>query len=103
MEKNTIKNQGFLNETFKNYNIKDMIIGSIIGKSLGMLSISFVNDLILPILNQDFNRDGKKDFTQLEDLEINVGKYNFKIGKFIVTWIKVIVSIVFALWFLKFL
>lgn len=87
----------------KDYNIKDMIIGSILGKSIGMLSISFVNDLVLPILNQDFNNDGKKDITQLQDYVFQYKKYKFQIGNFIVTLIKVFISIIFALYSLKFI
>ena len=70
-----------------------MIAAAVVGRSVSMVAISFVDDFIEPILNHDYNRDGKKDITQLKDLEVSIFNTTFKVGHFLVTLMTVVISI----------
>lgn len=52
---------------------------------------SFVDDIILPIINVDIDGDGKKDIRQFENKIIKFNGINFKIGKFILSILKFLI------------
>lgn len=71
-----------------------MIAATVLGRSVSMVAISFVDDFIEPVINNDYNGDGEKDITQLKDLEVSIFNTKFKVGHFIVTLMTVVISIV---------
>ena len=80
-------------KTFFTRDLLNMIAATVLGRSVSMVAISFVDDFIEPIINHDYNHDGKKDITQLKDLEVSIFNTTFKVGHFIVTLMTVVISI----------
>lgn len=90
------------NNTFLNDDLFKMIAATVLGRSVSMVAISFVNDFIEPIINKDYNGDGKRDINQLKYLEIVIFNSKFKVGHFIVTLITVSISVTILYWLHRF-
>ena len=71
----------------------EMTAAAVLGRSISLVAVSFVNDFIEPLLNQDFNGDGTKDISQLKDIEIVIYNTRFKLGHFLVTLMTVLISV----------
>jgi len=83
---------------FLNDDLLKMTAAAVLGRSISLVAMSFVNDFIEPLLNQDFNGDGTKDISQLKDIEIVIFNTRFKFGHFIVTLMTVCISILILYW-----
>jgi large-conductance mechanosensitive channel len=70
------------------------ILATVISTYITELGISFSDNLILPIIDQDLDGDGEPDIGKLKNLVINVGGCKLKLGEFIITFIKVSVMFI---------
>jgi large-conductance mechanosensitive channel len=52
---------------------------------------SFINDIILPIIDRDGNSDNDPDINKLNNFTINFYGITFKVGAFIIALIKFII------------
>lgn len=84
---------------FNQNNIFPTIIATVMSTYVTELTTSFTDNIILPIINRDADNDGVADIKTLEKFELKILKINFKIGKFFVVIIKVLLIflILFAL------
>ena len=62
-------------------------------------AISLTDNMILPIINRDYNKDGVPDIKHFENTELKILGIKFKIGKFVVDIIKfiMVIYLVFAI------
>lgn len=70
-------------------NLGATILATIISAYITELGISFSDNLILPIIDQDLDGDGKPDNIKLKKLKIKMFGCTLKIGDFIITLFKV--------------
>ncbi len=55
---------------------------------VNQLVLSFINDIIMPIIDRDGNNDNKPDINRIADYTITTNGITFKIGAFIVALIR---------------
>ena len=79
-------------------NIGTTIVATVISSYITELGISFSDNIILPIIDQDLDGDGKPDIGKLKNLSFKIGNCKLKIGQFLITSIKV--SLMFIIIFL---
>ena len=77
------------------HNILSMVIASAIGEQLNNVVTSFVNSLILPFFSQK-----NKENTKLKHKVVYVNGIKFKIGRFILVFIKCII-IIYIIFFIS--
>ena len=75
----------------KNNNIFPTFVATIFSTYISELVISFTDNLIMPILNRDGDKDGKPDIKNIENYKLNLFRINFQIGKLIIIGIKVFI------------
>lgn len=96
-KKNLITNTYFgLSDFFvflKNNNIYSIALATVISRYIYILSMGFIDHLIMPIINRDGNKDGIKDIKQLQDYILTIFGIHFELGAFIVLVIKFILII----------
>ncbi len=66
---------------------------AVISTFVNQLVMSFINDIILPIIDRDGNNDKKPDIEKIADYTIKTNGITFKIGAFIVALIRFIILI----------
>ena len=66
-------------------------VGIVLAKYLEILTDSFFNNLILPILKKDSDKDGKNDFQEYIDKSFVIGGRTFYYGKFVFDLCKFII------------
>lgn len=73
------------------------LIALIISRETSYITNSFIDDIIMPIINRDSDSNGVEDIDELKKLELKAYGANIKIGNFIITIIKdiIIMSIVY--------
>ena len=69
------------------------VIATIISTYIINLSMSFTNDILLPIINRDADGDGKKDIDKYENYIIKIYNINFRIGSFAIEIVKFLIII----------
>ena len=81
--------------TFVNFLKKNSVISlalaAVISNQLNKLTESFVDDIIMPIVNIDYDDDGEKDIKKLQDKEFHLFRIKFRTGNFIFLVIKFII------------
>lgn len=70
-----------------------IIVAYALGGRISILSDSFFNDLIIPILDVDWNGDGKSDKLQLSALTCDIGPIKLKYGRFMLSLLNIIISV----------
>lgn len=65
-----------------------VIIGTVLASFVTEVSYSAINNLIMPLLNTDFNRNNKNDMDDIKQWEINIFSKRIFIGKFIHSFIR---------------
>ncbi len=75
-------------------NIGTTILATVISTYITELGISFSDNLILPIIDQDLDGDGKPDIGKLKNIVINIGRCKLKVGEFLITLTKVVVMFI---------
>ena len=78
-------------------------IATIFSRVVTDLCYSFIENLLLPIINIDVNHDGKADIDDFKNKEIDIYGINLKVGPFLVELIKfmIILFILFLMSRLK--
>ena len=84
----------------KENHIIDTAIATIFSKLITDVSYSFIDNILLPIINIDINNDGKADINDFKNKIININGINLKLGPFVIELIKFI-SIMFMLFLLS--
>lgn len=84
----------------KNNSILTTIIATVMSTQINELTNSIADDIILPVIYRDGDKDGKADIKKLENYKLLLYGINFKVGKFCVVLIKVTV-IFFILFLIK--
>ena len=77
-------------------NILATIIITILSSSIDELSISFIENIITPIITKDTNNDGVMDLQKLEDKKITLFGITLNIGKFFITALKFCLILIFS-------
>jgi large-conductance mechanosensitive channel len=86
----------FLAETkdfIKSNDLYAVVIGTIFSQFLTELFHSFTNDLIMPMLNLDINKNNVNDVHELKDLKIKFFNIKFKVGSFLVSFVRFIIVV----------
>jgi large-conductance mechanosensitive channel len=63
---------------------------AVLSTFVNQLVFSFINDIIMPIIDRDGNDDNKPDINKISDYTIKTNGITFKIGAFIVALIRFI-------------
>ena len=86
----------FLAETkdfIKSNDLYAVVIGTIFSQFLTELFHSFTNDLIMPMLNLDINKNNVNDVHELKDIKFKFFNVEFKIGSFLVAIVRFIIVV----------
>ena len=75
---------------FKNNNLIPTIIATVVSTHITELTHSLASNIVEPIINRDADNDGKADIKTLENYEYRIAGINFKLGKFAISIIKVV-------------
>jgi len=83
----------------KKNSVVSLALAAVISNQLNKLTESFVDDIIMPIINIDSDNDGEKDIKKLQDKEFHILNIKFKTGNFLFLIIKfcIIAYIIFLL------
>lgn len=87
----------------KNNNIMATIIATVMSTYVTELTTSLADDIVLPIIYRDADGDGKADIKIIEKYTIKTNGITFKVGKFYVTFLKVLVVFIILFLIKKFL
>tara|TARA_Y100000389_G_C17310358_1_gene437659 strand:- start:10 stop:345 length:336 start_codon:yes stop_codon:yes gene_type:complete len=79
--------KGFLN-FLKENDILAAIIVTVISTYVSKITQSFINDIIIPIIERDGDNDGKADIKKLQNYKLKCFGITFKIGSFLINLIK---------------
>lgn len=87
-------------DAFRKFIIKNGIVAAaisyVIGSQINNLIDSLLKHLILPLLQPDFDNDGKHDLKDFESYKLKLGPFNFGIGKVGYDLIKFIIVLYFT-------
>lgn len=75
-------------------NVGATILATVMSTYITELGVSFSDNLILPIIDQDLDGDGKPDIGKLKNIVFNIGRCKLKVGQFLITFTKVILMFV---------
>ena len=87
---NTMKDFRFF---LKSTDVFSIIVGWSVGMRIKDLSSSIFDNIVDPLLDYDWNRDGTSDKKQLSELYFNIGDIKITYGKVILDLIKTIIII----------
>lgn len=93
----------FFYRFLKKNDIISLSVAAVFSGHINDLINSIVNNIFIPIINRDSDKDGKKDIQKIETITVNLFGCNITIGKLIVDLLKfilvtiVIYSIVYKL------
>lgn len=73
------------------HNIIATAIAAVLSDRINEITNSFVNYLVMPIINRDADNDGKRDIKNLEDRVFAFKGVRIQIGKFLLSIIKFII------------
>lgn len=68
-----------------------VVIGTIFSQFITELFHSFTNDLIMPMLNLDINKNNVNDVTELKDIKIKFYNIEFKVGSFLISFVRFVI------------
>ena len=66
-------------------------IASILSSRFDNLITSLINDIIFPIINQDYDNNGEDELTQLEKHKLSIGGITLGTGKVVASLIRFII------------
>jgi hypothetical protein len=84
--------------------IKDLIMKNsailgitiaVVATFINQLVFSFINDIIMPIIDRDGNNDNEPDINKIANYVIKINGITFKIGAFILALIRFILVLFF--------
>jgi large-conductance mechanosensitive channel len=76
-------------------------IATIFSKIITDLSYSFIDNILLPIINIDLDDDGKSDINNIKNKIINLYGISFKVGPFVIEIIKFVCILLMLFYFSK--
>lgn len=76
-------------------NIINIAVATIISRYIMIISIGFIDHIILPIINRDMDNDGTKDIHKLENYKFRLWGITFEIGAFCVLLFKFMIIMIF--------
>ena len=65
----------------RTHNVFSIALAAIITERVSLLTESFINEIVMPLIDRDYNKDGKKDMLQLEKRKIRVFGAELGVGK----------------------
>ncbi len=68
---------------------------AVVSMFVNQLVFSFINDIIMPVIDRDGNDDNNPDINKIADYNIKVGGITFKIGAFIIALIRFVLVMFF--------
>ena len=75
-------------------------IATIFSKIITDLSYSFIDNILLPIINIDLDDDGKSDINNIKNKIINLYGISFKVGPFVIEIIKFVCILLILFYFI---
>lgn len=72
----------------KDNDIFAAVIAALISSHVSDLSNSLINNILLPIIGSDSDKDGKPDINKLKKYNIKLGSITLHIGKLLISFIK---------------
>lgn len=66
---------------------------AVLSTFINELVFSFINDIVLPILDRDSNDDNEPDINKIRHMTVKTSGITFKVGSFIISLIRFIVLI----------
>ena len=75
----------------KEHNILATAIAAVLSDRINELTNTFVDYLVMPIINRDGDGDGTRDIKKLEDIEFMLLGVKFRIGKVFMSIVKFII------------
>jgi large-conductance mechanosensitive channel len=63
---------------------------AVLSTFVNQLVLSFINDIIMPVIDRDGNDDNQPDINKIADYKIKAGGITFRIGAFILALIRFI-------------
>ena len=85
---------------FRKFVVKNGIVAAaisyVIGSQINNLIDSLLKHLIIPLMQPDFDNDGKHDLDDLEKYKLRIGPFNFGLGKVTYDFIKFIIVLYFT-------
>jgi large-conductance mechanosensitive channel len=63
---------------------------AVLATFVNQLVLSFINDIIMPIIDRDGNDDNKPDINKIADFKVKAGGITFRVGAFILALIRFI-------------
>ena len=75
----------------KNNNILATTIAILLSGTINDITTTFVEHLVMPVINRDGDGDGVRDIKKLEDVEFTVYNTTFKVGKVVLAFFKFII------------
>lgn len=73
---------------------KDIIttaIAAVISYGLRDVTESLINNIVMPIIDKDTDKDGKRDFKKIEEKVITINNIKFSVGKLTIDILKFII------------
>ena len=61
---------------------------AVLSTFINQLVLSFINDIIMPIIDRDGNNDNKPDINKIADYTVKTGGITFRVGAFILALIR---------------
>ncbi len=66
---------------------------AVLSSFVNQLVFSFINDIIMPVIDRDGNNDNQPDINKIADYTVKTNGITFKIGAFIVALIRFILLV----------
>jgi large-conductance mechanosensitive channel len=63
---------------------------AVLSSFVNQLVFSFINDIIMPVIDRDGNNDNQPDINKIADYKVKTGGITFKVGAFILSLIRFI-------------
>jgi large-conductance mechanosensitive channel len=63
---------------------------AVLSSFVNQLVFSFINDIIMPVIDRDGNNDNQPDINKIADYQVKTGGITFKVGAFILALIRFI-------------
>ncbi len=68
-----------------------LIIGSIFTQFIAELFSSLTNDILMPLLNRDFNNNNRGDINELKTKKVDIFGFRFNYGSFLVALFRFVI------------
>jgi len=72
----------------KENDIMAAVIAALISSHVSDLTNSLMDNILLPFISSDTDKDGKPDINRLKKYKLKIGSITLNIGNFLVTFIK---------------